>query len=278
MKRIFVVGCPRSGTTLLQSLLASNSSVISFPESHFFTALFERRKLLRKKLRIASIHSRPNLKEFVSEIGCEEMKVYLPWYALSLHQHTEAFVRVLDKTASEQGKTAWIEKTPDHIRFVDFIESSIDNPLFIHIVRNGADVVASLADVTQRYPEVWDGPWDIDRCLRKWIRCAEATSRHISKPNHHLVKYESLVDSPSSTIERVSNFVDIEFDLASVLDREADAENIVLQSEPWKAESTKSIYNTQGSKFYKLFDKTEQAYILEEIARANLGSFDAVHI
>ncbi|NJL67494.1 MAG: sulfotransferase [Microcoleus sp. SM1_3_4] len=36
MKRIFLVGCPRSGTTILQSLLASHPEIISFPESKFF--------------------------------------------------------------------------------------------------------------------------------------------------------------------------------------------------------------------------------------------------
>ncbi|MGC1525664.1 MAG: sulfotransferase, partial [Phormidesmis sp.] len=36
MKRLFLVGCARSGTTLLQSLLASHPGVASFPESNFF--------------------------------------------------------------------------------------------------------------------------------------------------------------------------------------------------------------------------------------------------
>ena len=34
--RVFLVGCPRSGTTLLQCLLAANSHLASFPETHFF--------------------------------------------------------------------------------------------------------------------------------------------------------------------------------------------------------------------------------------------------
>ncbi len=40
--RIFVVGAPRSGTTLVQSLIASHSQVTSFTESHFFSRHFER--------------------------------------------------------------------------------------------------------------------------------------------------------------------------------------------------------------------------------------------
>ena len=39
LSRIFLVGCPRSGTTLTQSLLAAHPMVASFPESHFFSHL-----------------------------------------------------------------------------------------------------------------------------------------------------------------------------------------------------------------------------------------------
>ncbi|MGL6135938.1 MAG: sulfotransferase, partial [Planktothrix sp.] len=50
--RLFLVGCPRSGTTLLQSLLAAHSQIASFPESQFFRCLLENRPPWRVKLRI----------------------------------------------------------------------------------------------------------------------------------------------------------------------------------------------------------------------------------
>ena len=46
MKRIFIVGVARSGTTLLQSMLASHPEIHSFPETHFFVKL-PKIKLLR---------------------------------------------------------------------------------------------------------------------------------------------------------------------------------------------------------------------------------------
>ena len=39
MKRVFIVGCPRSGTTLVQALLARYPGLHSFPETRFFEAL-----------------------------------------------------------------------------------------------------------------------------------------------------------------------------------------------------------------------------------------------
>src|ERR1700687_1396500 len=34
---IFVVGCPRSGTTLVQCILSASSHAFSLPETHFFS-------------------------------------------------------------------------------------------------------------------------------------------------------------------------------------------------------------------------------------------------
>ena len=39
---IFLVGCPRSGTTLLQSLIAAHPLVTSFSESNFFGSSFRK--------------------------------------------------------------------------------------------------------------------------------------------------------------------------------------------------------------------------------------------
>ena len=49
VSRAFIVSCPRSGTTLLQSLLAAHSDIHSFPESNFF-ALATPRNLWRRFL------------------------------------------------------------------------------------------------------------------------------------------------------------------------------------------------------------------------------------
>lgn len=38
MSGIYIVGMPRSGTTLVQSLISTSDDVISFPETHIFNA------------------------------------------------------------------------------------------------------------------------------------------------------------------------------------------------------------------------------------------------
>ena len=46
-KAVFIIGSARSGTTLLQSMLASHPEVYSFPETHFFRGTIPKFSFLR---------------------------------------------------------------------------------------------------------------------------------------------------------------------------------------------------------------------------------------
>ena len=270
LKRIFVVGCPRSGTTLLQSILLTNSSIVSFPESHFFVHLFKRRTDFQKKFNLASDYSRSGFFNFMCESGYQTVQPALPKYALTLGQHTQVFTSTLDRITQNQQKSIWIEKTPDHVNFIEFIEAYVRDALFIHIVRNGPDAVASLYDVTQKYPHAWEGPWKVERCLNKWITCVQNTCQHVQKPNHLMIRYEMLVDDLASASQELSNFIGAELHTNVSTDRRDEFKNIALEREPWKENSAKPIYQKSRSKFSLLFDAEQQQYILDEIANAGL--------
>ena len=263
-KRVFVVGCPRSGTTLLQSILLTNPSIISFPESHFFVYLFKRRTDFQKRFNLASRYARPGFANFIRESGYQSFQPGLPRYAITLGQQTEIFTSTLDKIAQNQQKSIWIEKTPDHVNFIDFIEAYVRDALFIHIVRNGPDAIASLYDVTQKYPRDWEGPWNIDRCLQKWMTCVRNTQNHIHKPNHLLVKYENLVNNLDLEKKYISNFLGISFG-EKMMDRRQSFNEIALSSEPWKSNSAEPVYQKRADKFKSLFDKSQQDYILKKL-------------
>ncbi|MEM6812613.1 MAG: sulfotransferase [Pseudomonadota bacterium] len=269
-KRVFVVGCPRSGTTLLQSILMTNSSIVSFPESHFFVHLFKQRTGLQKKYNLASQYSRPGFKSFMRESGYQKVRPALPRYTLTLGQQTQVFTNTLDTIAKKQQKSIWIEKTPDHVNFIDFIEAHVRDVLFIHIVRNGPDVVASLYDVTQKYPRDWEGPWKVERCLNKWITCVQSTCKHLHKPNHLLIKYETLVNGLDLASQKLSNFIGADLHTNLLTDRQDAFKDIALKREPWKANSAKPIYQKNSDKFSALFNINEQKYILGEIEKARL--------
>src|SRR5262245_40184836 len=181
--RAFLVGCPRSGTTLLQSFLAAHPEMTSFPESHFFCHLLPETPWAAR-LGIASRRARARFLRFTEELGRPDLARRLPPMAFLASQLACAFVAVLDDLAAERGKQRWLEKTPDHLHWVEFIERNLQGPRFVHVVRGGPAVVASLYDVTHRYPDPWNGAWSIDRCIEKWNTDVSLTRSLMHKANH----------------------------------------------------------------------------------------------
>lgn len=267
--RIFLVGCPRSGTTLLQSLLGAHPQVASFPESRFFRDLLINRGPWRRGLMLASQKARPRFNQFFHEIDHDEMQKFLPRTALFTPQYTQAFIEVLDTLTKQQGKSFWLEKTPAHLHRVGYIEKWVPDPKFIHILRNGADVVASLYEVTQQYPEAW-GAWDLDRCIRQWIKDAQISRNHLHKPNHTIVRYEWLVEDPRTVLTELCEFIGVTFNEIMLQGYTAVAKQVALRWELWKASVGESIQATGSKKFYKLFNEEQRQYILERLSEVNI--------
>jgi|SRR5579859_288688 len=67
---IFVVGYPRSGTTLVQSLIATQRGIVSFPEGHFFSEIIEVVQLTPNGF-IPTTNMKPLFERIRSKIGLE---------------------------------------------------------------------------------------------------------------------------------------------------------------------------------------------------------------
>jgi hypothetical protein len=270
--RIFLVGCPRSGTTLLQSLLAGHPQIISFPESHFFNKLYQRIPFLRP-LNIAPLRMKSVLQEFLIKVHHGDEFELLPRFCFFSRQYVKAFVNILDYIAGQNGKDLWVEKTPDHLLFIDTIEQYVSNVKFIHLIREGKDVVASLYDVSHKYPKAWRGPWTIDRCIDKWNSCIEHSRRHIYKPNHFFLKFENLLKDCEFALYSTCQFLEVPFYPNMQRGHRKAASALILADEPWKNKVKRDLQKFPGSKFEKLFDKDTKYYI-----ESRLKSFNDVRI
>jgi hypothetical protein len=276
---LFLVGCPRSGTTLLQSLLAAHSQIISFPESHFFEHLSARWPW-GDLFGLASGRASQQFHKFLTVIEQENLEDYIPKKAIFSQQYSRAFIEVLDRYALEHQKSWWLEKTPQHLRCIALIENQVDNPKFIHLIRNGEDVVASLYDASRKHSEkTWGGAWNIDRCIQVWIGDVEHSRKHLKKSNHILVKYETLVQNAESVLNTLCQFVGIEFEKSMMEDYTEAAKQVVREHEwAWKASAGAPIKNANGEKFLKLFSEEERQYISDRIAEAKVNELPELQL
>ncbi len=293
--RVFLVGIVRSGTTLLQSLLAAHSRMTSFPETMFFrfltgeplawwrgkppTTLKERLRCagsrLRERLGLASWRATGRVQILLNEVGRTDLGGLWPRGG-SLKRKVAAFVEILDRLTLDRGKTVWVEKSPEHIAYVDLIERHVRPVQFVHMVRNGADVVASIYDAAQKYPGThWGQNWGtVDRCIDQWNEAVRLTRKHMHKPNHHVVTYERLVEDPPAVLSELCEFLRIPFEEAMLEGYSRAADQLVRNKTGWQAGVFQPIQNTNATKFYQLFDEAQRRYILDRLSPAPREEFD----
>ncbi len=259
MKRIFLVGAPRSGTTILQSLLAAHPEVISFPESKFFHYLLYDKFAEKLPDRLSAFFrdeiNRPELlSDFDSSQTAENKASWL--------------VGVLDSLAAEQSKSIWLEKTPEHIYFIQDIERLVPDAKFIHILRNGMDTIASMYEATRTYHDLWGDVWDLEHCIDRWKYAMLTSHKYVNTSNHILVKYEELVDNKTHILSQVCNFMGIEYDAGMLINYKAKAAKLSLNL-PWHQGIERDIQSTKVHKYHKSFNRNEIQDILNHIKWIN---------
>jgi hypothetical protein len=265
--RVFLVGCPRSGTTLLQSLLAAHSRVTSFPETHFLSGL-RPSKTPYRALGLASRAAMRRLETFRDELGRQPPRWPAWWERLLARTMFGAFVRMLDGLALEAGASAWVEKTPNHLRYVDEIERHLPSAKVLHIVRNGPETVLSLYRTTRDHPERWGGSWTLERCVERWNESVRLTAAHAGKPHHHVVRYERLLEDPQPVLQRVCGFLGIPYEAGMLARRAEAAQRVVAPWEEWKGGVFERVADTTESRreaFERELDPDQRAYVAEHL-------------
>ena len=157
--RLFVIGCPRSGTTLLQSLLAAHPEVLSFPETAVLGRLLSA-QALPGECRPATVYRRTQLRyrhtmDLLRALGRRDLEPILPIRSKSIGQFVDGFVGVLDRLTLDKGKLWWVEKTLENIRFVPEIRDLVPGAKFVCLLRDGRQNVAALYDMACKYPDRW---------------------------------------------------------------------------------------------------------------------------
>ena len=273
MGRVFLVGCPRSGTTLLQSLVAAHPDVLSLPETSFFQALRPHQSKYQwiAALGITSRRASLQLRRLSNELGGDPGAVYIPRVPWGPGRFARAFVAVMDEAARAGGKTHWLEKTPKHLFAIAEIQRYVPDSRFLHIVRPGPDVVASLLDVAQRYPDRWERQLDaggdlLSRCVSLWNRAVRETARYLDRPEHLIVRYSSLVTSPESVLRQVLSFLSLSMDNDLISRYQQSAADVMdLHVEPWKQQVLGGIRSDTSSKFGSILSEAQQQYVLAEL-------------
>ena len=153
---VFIIGCPRSGTTMLYDYLVRSGGFAKYKaESNVFSVLGpafgnlanaeNRKKLIDRWLRSSLFR--------VSGLDADHIRTRM----MADCRNEGDFLRVLmEQMALQQGVERWAEKTPDHALYIREIDRQIPGGLFVHIIRDGRDVALSYSNLGWSRPLPWD--------------------------------------------------------------------------------------------------------------------------
>jgi len=208
----FIVGSGRSGNTLLRRILNDHSEIIIPPETYVLGAAISRFKRYRAM-------SWPDLVEYV--LAAFEFYPEFETFGISLRplvqklkgtkKEKRNLALILNSFymyyAEQTGKACrrWGDKTPLNTFALEAIYSVFPDARFIHIIRDGCDVVASYvkAGIYQ----------SVEEAAKRWIRSIKTVnSFQVKYPDAVLnIRYEQLVTEPQQTLRTVCQFIGIDF-------------------------------------------------------------------
>ncbi|NEP14079.1 MAG: sulfotransferase [Symploca sp. SIO2C1] len=201
----FIVGCPRSGTTLLQVLMDAHPDISIPPESHIFarfSEIFDN---------YGDLHQDDNLKLFVKDILNDEqiklwgLKISVSDFCSQLHERSVKGVISLlfELYAEREGKNKWGDKTPQHAIYLKEIKTIFPESKIIHLIRDGRDVAESLSRVLIGPKSIYG----IAHRWRKYILSLQQFKNKINSDDFLEVHYENLVKDPEKELSKIFDFL-----------------------------------------------------------------------
>ncbi len=186
---IFIGGEGRSGTTLMRVILDSHPNIACGPETHLFQdpklAELYQYYLTNWGDRIKKYSDKPE--EYLGDCFAQMIACFFTAYA------------------KQKNKPRWADKTPYNILALDFYLRIFRSIKFIHMIRDGRDVVCSLLTMD------W-GPKNMIEAAKSWKSCIETGMKHRGRDYYLEMQYEALVDDLEKNIRLVLEFLAEPFD------------------------------------------------------------------
>jgi sulfotransferase family protein len=220
---LFVVGCPRSGTTLLGRMLDAHPEIAVIHEGRFAPDWFERRRGLTEEGRVT-----PELVERLLDhppfenvsVGRTELEGLLAENGPM--GYADFVERVFDLHGRAHGKRLVGDKTPHYVRSLPTLHSLWPRARIVHLIRDGRDVALSVLawrKVTERggsvarFPSFPDDPVATVACWWEWlVRLGREDGAALGPDTYAEVRYESLVSRPTAECERLCRFLGVPYD------------------------------------------------------------------
>jgi Sulfotransferase family len=206
----FIVGCGRSGTTLVRAILDSHPDLAIPHESYFIGTLAPRRHRYEGRggfdadLFVADLLKHPWFYRW--ELAEEDVRAVLT--AEPPADYPDAIRRVFSLYTRQHGKARYGDKTPKYVAQIPLLAELFPEACFIHVIRDGRDVALSLME------QEW-GSGNVSEAAIFWKKRAGIGRKAglLLGPERYVeVRYEELVDDPERTVRSLCAFIDLGYE------------------------------------------------------------------
>ena len=218
LRRLFIVGCPRSGSTWATHLLAQHPHVAAFQHAKFFEYLFHVRKWHHNKARFSYLLRRdpdadptardekdPRKKNLESVLSEKQLFQLLRQFASEILEHVASFVPEAELV---------VDKTPENGRFGEFIHRMFPDAYFLHIVRDPRSTFCSMRSASRSWAQ-WEFPTRPVDGGRFWVEEVLASRQIGRRTDRYLeLRYEDLREDGPGQLARVFEWAGLKHDLA----------------------------------------------------------------
>jgi hypothetical protein len=211
---IVVVGCPRSGTTMLQLMLHAHRDIAIPPETRFVLAAYRQRRSFgdlrdpaRRQALARWIVDRPQSRFHDLGLPAEDVVERITDGSPTLGS---ALATVFQRYAARFDKPRWGDKRPAYIQNLDVILRLFPDAQIVNIVRDGRDCVASLKEMS------WHRQ-DLYATIAAWARAvdeARRAARRLAADQWFELRYEDLVAEPEPWLTKLCGFLGMSYDPA----------------------------------------------------------------
>jgi Sulfotransferase family len=219
---VFVMGLPRSGSTLLSRILNNSPDILSVNDLYFIQHVLTNRaahsvlsmdqaKTLTDSL-LKVIDTRANANtEFLGQFKISGEKIeairkeVLQSHEVRPMRWSELMDAILSRVAAGAGKVRWADKTPQNFYHFDLIHAHFSDACFVFLFRDPLPILASYkysageGHDSRRYHPVTYALY--------WRSAVRYFKKFQSNPRVIMIRYEDLLNCSDSIYQRLATFL-----------------------------------------------------------------------
>ncbi|MBN1959585.1 MAG: sulfotransferase [Deltaproteobacteria bacterium] len=199
---IFIIGSPRSGSTLLQRMVGSHSKIFTHPEPHLITPLFYLGYYTNvDKAPYDHINAAQALREFCEELpnGENDYLEALRAYASTLYE----------KVLNASGKEFFLDKTPAYALVLPFLTKLYPQAKYIVLTRHPLAILHSVAH--SFFAGDYKTAVETNPIIQRYIPAIGAFIHERPVPFVH-IRYEDLVNEPEKQMQHICEHLRLSYE------------------------------------------------------------------